>query len=162
MTPDDIKGWIVNEIHTQLSPMADAVADVKRQNNIQTIILDRQVERLSDIDVWRRALWGNGIGPPGYLEIARAEDKAKYDKLLEAVNDLKAGELREEGKEELKREIEVNRIDIAELTESRKTHRLARIHFWIAILASFAGAWTLTLLRPILKALVSYLLRVIQ
>ena len=151
MIDDILKDFIVTEIHKQLEPMSDAVAEVKRQNTFQTLILDRQATKLGDIDAWRRALWGNGSGPPGYLEVARAEDKQKYDKLLSAVSELKAGTLRQEGKDQLLKE-----------QEHQKTSRLTRAHLWIAIFGCFCGAWTLTLVRPILRIMLEHLAKLIQ
>lgn len=159
MISEDLKEWMMAEIHRQLAPMAEAVADVKRQNNTQTVILDKQASKLSDIDVWRRALWGNGSGQPGYLEIARAEDKAKYNHLLEVVRDLKSDDLRQEGKEQLLRELEEKRLKIEELEQSRKTHKLTRFHLWIGIAATLFGASLLTMIHPILHFLAALLTR---
>ena len=38
-------------------------------------------EKLAWLKTHVTKLWGNGTGPPGYLETARAEDKVRYDEL---------------------------------------------------------------------------------
>ncbi len=146
--------WIVAEVDKQVTPINSSISDLRRQG------LD-QSAKIADIDRWRRALWGNGHGPPGYLEAARAEDKSKYDMLLSIVTELRASSLRQEGKEELQREINENRLKIAQLNDSRKVTRLTRMHLWIGILSCFCGAWTLALIRPILKVMFDYLARVL-
>jgi hypothetical protein len=63
---DETKGAIVQEVHSQLKPIAD---------------------RVDKIALNQRSLYRNGSGgPPGYLEIARAEDKEWKDELLKVVD----------------------------------------------------------------------------
>jgi hypothetical protein len=121
--------------------------EIKKQNAEQTKLLNSHVEVVEKFDDWRRALWGNGTGPPGYLEIARAEDKEKLKQLFNLVSGLQAKGYREEGKTELRKE-----------QEERKTTKLSRAHIWMAIVATCAGAFGLdTFIKPLFHYLISLL-----
>ena len=56
------RGFIVEEVQRQIAPLSKTVA-----------LMDKTL----------RSLYSNGLGgPPGYLEVARAEDKSKMDEFL--------------------------------------------------------------------------------
>lgn len=139
------RGWVTAEVKRQMEPLIRTMEEIKRQNTEQTNILNEHVEVVDKFDSWRRALWGNGTGPPGYLEIARAEDKGKFDRLFTLVGGLQADGFREEGKEELRKEQEEN-----------KTTRLTRRHLWIGIVCALAGAVGLeSIVKPVFHFFVS-------
>lgn len=144
----------------QLAPTVKSVLEVKRQNEHQSRILEGQAKMLAGFDAWRRGLWGNGSGVPGFLEVARGEDKAKFSELLSVVTGMREKILREEGKDQLRQEIEENRVRNAQVADEKLTNRLTRAHAWLAIAVvvfSAAGAWVLTLIRPLLKVLIHHL-----
>ena len=69
MVSDDIRRIIVEEVNNHLSPIAT------------------KVDRL---DVRMRSLYSNGSGgPPGYLEMARAQDDERYQRLFNIVEEMK-------------------------------------------------------------------------
>lgn len=166
MLTEEIREAILAEVQKQLQPMATAVAEVRRQNSQQSVALEKNAASLEksstkilEIDTWRKGLWGNGSGVPGYLERARAEDKQKFEQMFQMISELKETEMKREGKDELLRELEANRIKLEQLADTKRTGRLTRLHIWLAIASSFAGAWTLTLVRPILHYLIQELLK---
>ncbi len=46
-------------------------------------LVDTISKKLDSVDYRLRGLWGNGTGPPGYLEKARDEDKRRNDEVDE-------------------------------------------------------------------------------
>ena len=69
MVSDDIRRIIVEEVNNHLGPIAT------------------KVDRL---DVRMRSLYSNGSGgPPGYLEMARAQDDERYQRLFNIVEEMK-------------------------------------------------------------------------
>lgn len=81
MESDDVRGIITMEVQNQLKPFKE--------------LLDANTKMTHAIDQRLKSLWGNGTGPPGYLETAREEDKRRNDKvdrqhelLLKRVDDL--------------------------------------------------------------------------
>lgn len=71
----EIERFIVREVAAQLKPI---VAE-----------LHENTEATKNIAKWKLALWSNGSGgPPGYLEISRAQDTQRYEELKKAHEDL--------------------------------------------------------------------------
>lgn len=65
----------MEEVERQLKPFRDS--------------LDKNTRETEGISRWKLALWSNGSGgPPGYLEIARAQDKDWKDALIKKVDAL--------------------------------------------------------------------------
>lgn len=144
--------WIAEEVKKQMGPLNKSVEDVKGQNAQQSNLLTMQVQRIEKVDRWTKQLWSNGSGgPPGYLEIARAEDEKRYDDLFKLVSELRADAFREEGKKEL----------IGE-QEEEKDRRLGRWKTYAYIAASFGGAWFWTLVRPLVHAVIEYLAKAVR
>jgi hypothetical protein len=118
---------------------------VKRQNGEQSTIIAMQVRKIEEIAARLRALYGNGTGPPGFLEIARKEDKEKIDRLFNMVDELSAERFRKEGEADLLKEL-----------EAKKDKRLRNLQKWFSIIAVPAGAWGLALIRPVIKVLLEH------
>ena len=173
------RSWVIAEVGRQLAPVSLQVAEVQRQNSEQSADLEKLASKQNSLDKWRCALWGNGSGTPGYLEKAREEDKRAREEdrkqvaaLFSVVTELRERILREEGKETLRQEIAKNRAEIRKIRDDRRaaadvavTNRWSRLQIWIAIGftvgGSFTGAWFLSLVRPMARHLVAYLMQVI-
>lgn len=161
---------IQSEVAKLMEPIQRTVTEVKEQNIAQSIIITANVAKLDKIaetnlvaERWRRSLWGNGSGgPPGFLEAARAEDKAKLDQLFAMVGDLRAQALREEGKTDLRREQQENLMELEAASDTRRTNKLNRAHLWIGIVATMFGAWLLTLIRPVAHMIVDLLTKILN
>lgn len=127
--------------------------EVQRQtHSLQTSInavnakTDGQNELLSKFEHWRKALWGNGTGPPGYLERARAEDKENYSELKRKLDELITKDLKSTGAEEERIRAE-QEDEKSQQTRNRKYSRLMDVAK--ILLGSSAGAF---LLEHIVKA----------
>jgi hypothetical protein len=169
------RGWVTAEVKKQMEPLIKGMEEIKRQNAEQTRLLSEhatgdqlRIEGIAEqttgltkllgdhakvvdqFDHWRRALWGNGTGPPGFLEVARAEDKQKYSDLLKAVTGLQADRYREQGKTDLRKEQAEDHLKAEGLSDTKKTNKLQRAHIWLAIATVFAGTWILDLIKPLL------------
>lgn len=154
------RGWVTAEIRRQMEPLQATLKAIQTQNAEQTGLLNDHIRVVDDFDHWRRALWGNGTGPKGFLELAREEDRRnqvqarkevneRYDELLKEVGKLRAEGYREEGKTELREE-----------QEKKKTVKLTRARTWMAIAATCAGAFGLdTVIKPLFHYLFSLLPR---
>jgi len=148
------RGWVLAEVKKQMEPLTKAMQVIQGQNAEQTAkiaeqtkILSDHVKVVDDFDHWRKALWGNGTGPKGFLELAREEDKRNINEILKTVSSLKAESYRQEGKTELRKE-----------QEQHKTVKLTRAHIWMAIVATCAGAFGLdTFIKPLVHYLLSLL-----
>jgi hypothetical protein len=145
------RDFISQEVTRQIQPIGSAVLEVKKQNAEQSTIIAMQVRKIEEIGNRLRALYGNGTGPPGYLEVARKEDKEKIDRLFSMVDDLTAEKLRSEGAAAALREI-----------DAKKSRRLMVWQRWATGLGIPAGAWLFTLFRPLLHALIVHLAKSIQ
>jgi len=160
-SPEDIHGtakvkkWIADEVKRQITPLNKSVEDVKRQNGEQT-------RKIDDIGIRLRGLWGNGSGPPGYLETARKEDKEWKDEMFAVVDGLRADKLRAEGKEELRKQQEDECREQEQSDDAKKTNRLARFHYWWVIGLSLAGTWVLHVVQPVLHALMDMLAKAMR
>jgi hypothetical protein len=140
--------WITGEVERQLAPLRTAVDLATAQNA-------HQLRTMAELDAWRKALWGNGTGPAGYLD-------HRFKDLHDLVANLNAKVLRGENRDELRSEIEENRIRIAEVRDAARTHRWERWHYGIAIAitgGSFVGAWVLSLIRPLARHLIEQLMK---
>src|ERR1700735_4039644 len=102
------------EIHGAAKTRQWISDEVKRQVEPQTKLIAMAVARLERMESWSKKLWGNGTGPPGYLENARAEDKEWKDEMQSTISRLQADAIREEGKAELRRELEQTRREVEE------------------------------------------------
>lgn len=151
---------IANEIAKQMHPLNQAVADVKAQNDQQNAVMAQLVEWRRKSEQWCVKLWSNGSGgPPGYLEVAREEDNRRYRRLFEEISELKAESLREEGKEDLRREMEQTRIDLEKLADVKKTGRWTRFHKAVLIATTLGGAFSSYVFHPALHAFAVWLAR---
>jgi hypothetical protein len=159
---EELKKCVADEVKRQMGPLNKSVEEVKNQNAQQSNLLAMQVRKIDDIGSRLRGLWGNGTGPPGYLERARQEDKEWKAEMFQEVNDLRAERLREQGKTQLRREMEENCRETERLEDSHKTHVWTRAHLILLVAASFAGTWLLSLIRPILHVLVDSIVKAMQ
>lgn len=132
------RAWVRAEVQRQMEPLSKALAEIKGQNETQTTILSKHVGMVGDFDKRFRALWGNGSGPPGYLEVARAEDKARFTRLEELVRGLEANGYREEGKKLFRKEQAEDR-----------TRWLRNAKLWIGIVSALAGLGFHSVLVPL-------------
>jgi hypothetical protein len=146
-----IQRWIAEEVARQMALVNKSVEDVKAQNSGQSALLAMQVRKIDDIGARLKGLWGNGTGPPGYLENARAEDKQWKAEMFEVVSELKAEGFREEGKKAL-----------MDQQEEEKDRRIGRWKTYAYIAASLGGAWFWTLMRPLFHSMVEYLVKAMQ
>jgi hypothetical protein len=142
---EESRRFICDEVSRQVQPLSSAVAEVKKQNGEQSTIIAMQVRKIDEISTRLRALYGNGTGPPGFLEIARKEDKDKIDRLFDMVDELTAERFRKEGEAELLKQL-----------EAKKGKRVRDLQNWLKIIAVPAGAWGLALLHPVLKMIVDH------
>jgi hypothetical protein len=153
--PEDIHvrthRWIAEEVKRQMATFNKSVEEVKTQNSQQSNLLAMQVRKIDDIGSRLKGLWGNGTGPPGYLENARKEDKEWKTEMFSVVSELRADVFREEGKKELRDE-----------QEEEKDRRLGRWKTYAYIAASLGGAWFWTLMRPLFHSIVGYLVKALQ
>lgn len=69
----------MEEVRKQLAPFQKTVDEIKTETLAQT-------KKIWEFDHWRKALWGNGSGTPGFLEKARQEDNERYEGLKEQMN----------------------------------------------------------------------------
>src|ERR1700733_14185687 len=143
---EQIRRWITEEVHKQVEPLTNAVGDIKEQNRVQNNLLTMQEKSLREVGNRLRGLWGNGTGPPGYIENARAEDKVWKEQMFEKLSVIEAEKYREEGEKRLLGE-----------QEEQKDRRLGRWKTYAYIAASFGGAWFWTLIRPLVHSFVNYL-----
>lgn len=169
-----IQKLVHEEVTRQMHALSKNVEEVQKQNEGQSKLLAMQVVRLDKVDHWTKKLWSNGSGgPPGYLEIARDEDKdrmdrqecladERFEKVFKSIDELKADRLREEGKNTLIRQLAIEKADAERLADSKKTHRWTRAHLMIVIAGSFGGTWFLHLVLPLVKAIVDHLIKAMQ
>lgn len=147
---------IADEVARHMQPINQAVAEVKRQNDVQSELMGKLIEWRHASEKWCVKLWSNGSGgPPGYLEMAREEDNRRYRKLFEEISELKAESLREEGAEELRQKMEA-------AAEARVTHRWNRAQSWIKISIALGASLGSYVFHPALHAFAVWLGRVFQ
>jgi hypothetical protein len=66
------------------------MAEIERQLEPFKRSLDANTKATEAIGRWKLALWSNGSGgPPGYLEIAREQDKEQFRKIFELLDPAK-------------------------------------------------------------------------
>jgi hypothetical protein len=143
--------WIAEEVKKQMEPVNKSVEEVKAQNSGQSHLLAMQVRKIDDIGARLKGLWGNGTGPPGYLENARKEDEKWKGEMFEVVSELRANVFREQGKKQLRDE-----------QEEEKDRRIGRWKTYAYIAASLGGAWFWTLMRPLFHSMVDYLVKAMR
>jgi hypothetical protein len=148
---DTTHNFVCNEVTRQVQPLAQAVAEFKRQNGEQSTLMSMHVRKIEDVDRRLRALYGNGSGPPGFIEIARREDKEWKDHLFSMVDKLTTDRLREEGRASA----------LVELAD-QKDKRLRNLQKWISLVGVPAGAWVLSLLHPLMHAFVLHFASIIK
>lgn len=70
-----------NAVRKELEPLRTEITSTK--NAVETVKTETQAQtsKLVSINNWKDELWGNGKGTPGYLGRARAEDKARLDRI---------------------------------------------------------------------------------
>jgi hypothetical protein len=142
----------VEQMKRQMEPVNQSVQEVKQQNREQSTLLAMQVAKIDKLDKWTKQLWSNGSGgPPGYLEVARQEDKEWKAEMFDTISSIQAEGFRLEGRKALTSE-----------QAAEKDRRLGRWKTYAYIAASLGGAWIWTLLRPLLHAMVGYLVKVVQ
>jgi hypothetical protein len=134
---------VKDEVKNQMQPIILTVEAIKKQNDEQSTILKERNHWFEDFDTWRKGLWGNGSGKPGYLEKARAADDGRYERLFKEVSALKTNGYIVEGRAEGRAEV------IKENADARKDRR-EKIRFWLAILGALAGAGVLDWVKPII------------
>src|SRR6267154_6880144 len=112
----EIERLVSIEVKKQMEPTTKALENIAKQNAEQTKLLNEHIAVVSEFDHWRKALWGNGTGPKGFLELAREEDRlhqiqsrrdvqVRYDEILKEVSTLKAESYRKEGEATYKKEM---------------------------------------------------------
>lgn len=96
----------MEEVLRQMQPLKEAVADLKRQNDTQSAMLDKVADSLRKAQDWCTKFWSNGSGGPlGWMENRVAMDDARYTVLASDVAEIKADSLREDGKKALRVEM---------------------------------------------------------
>jgi uncharacterized protein YhaN len=160
-----IKKLVHEEVTKQMHALSKSVDEVQKQNDGQSKLLAMQVARIDTVDRWTKKLWSNGSGgPPGYLEIARKEDKERlerqerladkrFEELAEMIGKLEADRLRKEA---------VDKAEAEKLADTQKTHRWTRAHLILVIAGSFGGTWFLHLILPLVKALVDHAVQALK
>lgn len=64
--------------------------EVERQLKPFKVELDKNTLATESIGRWKLALWSNGSGgPPGYLEVARAQDEERFTKIFDLLDPAK-------------------------------------------------------------------------
>lgn len=140
---DEIRKWIYDEVDRRMAPIAADIA-----------VALQLAPKVASIELSLRGLYRNGgSGPPGFIEMAHAENSGKMERIWEKLDAVCEQIAEDRGKDELllqqKKEIQ----EELESADKRKTSRAERIKHYAQIASVFGGAWLLTLVRPILHAL---------
>ena len=121
----------MEEVSTQLKPFKE--------------MLDRNTAVTEATSIRVKGLWGNGTGPPGYLETAREEDKRREEKrdrqtkeILEEIQELRDKMMFKDGSEAGQ--------DKTELAETRrKKSFMEKWGLTVAIIGTSIGFFSLLL-----------------
>jgi hypothetical protein len=128
----EIKGWIVEEVQAQLRPF---------------------IAELSGVKSTLRSLYSNGSGgPPGYLETARAEDKARFDQLfrmreaeldqMRAIEDALLVQKTKKEQEDLDSAKDAKALaDKVDSSEKRFNRRITILGIILTVLTILLGLW---------------------
>lgn len=149
MDQQQTREFICAEVKKQVTPLIEELAEVKRQNSQQSSALTLHGKQVEKLDRWSKQLWSNGSGgPPGYLEVARKQDDERYEKLFDSISKLKAEGFRQEGRDELLEDQDVE-----------KDKKLVRLKNYALVASSFGGAW---LFKPVFHSFIAYIVKQLQ